>query len=75
MFDLFKRRMANEPLAQKVRWVTLRAALPKMRFEALLGGFSPLLRRAAHDAHLAQLLDRFADIPEYNEAVAELKDD
>jgi hypothetical protein len=66
-------RLAAEGINTDATVAEIRAALPKMRSEALLYGFGPLLRRAALDANLAQLLNRFADIPEYNEAVDELK--
>lgn len=66
-------RLAAEGINTDSTVTELRAALPGMRFEALLYGFGPLLHRATLDAKLEQLLNRFADIPEYNEAVAELK--
>jgi hypothetical protein len=66
-------RLAAEGINTDSTVAELRSALPKMRFEALLYGFGPLLHRAALDANLKQLLNRFADIPEYNQAVAELK--
>jgi hypothetical protein len=66
-------RLAAEGTYTDATVAELRAALPKMRYEGLLYGLGPLLHRAAHDGKLAQLLGRFADIPEYNEAVAELK--
>jgi hypothetical protein len=66
-------RLAAEGINTDSTVSEIRAALPKMRTEALLYGFGPLLHRAAHDAKLEQLLNRFADIPEYNGAVDELK--
>ena len=64
-------RLAAEGINTDATVAEIRAALPEMRIEALLYAFGPLLRRAALDASLAQLLNRFADIPEYNEAIAE----
>lgn len=66
-------RLAAEGISTDSTVTEIRVALPHMRFEALLGGFGPLLHRAALDPNLARLLNRFADIPEYNEAIDELK--
>ena len=66
-------RLAAEGINTDSTVTEIRAALPKMRFEALLYGFGPLLHRATLDANLARLLNRFTDIPEYSEALAELK--
>jgi len=57
-------RLAAEGINTDSTVAEIRAALPKMRFGALLYSFGPLLHRAALDANLAQLLNRFADILE-----------